>query len=75
MTVHHDNRDFTILPDHQPKDQSFDLQTILGNVHPAVRPFTRNLTFTPLLTNIVVRLARSLAKDLCPSSNASERLR
>lgn len=36
-TVHHDNRDFTILPDHQPRGQSFDLQTVLGGIHPAVR--------------------------------------
>ncbi|GJJ11552.1 hypothetical protein Clacol_005786 [Clathrus columnatus] len=33
--IHHDNRDFTVLPDHQPKNQSFDLQTVLGSVHPA----------------------------------------
>lgn len=37
--VHHDNRDFSILPDHQPKGQSFDLQTVLGGVHPAVSRF------------------------------------
>ena len=35
--VHHDNRDFSILPDHQPKGQSFDLQTVIGGIHPAVR--------------------------------------
>ncbi|KAF8505036.1 N-acetyltransferase B complex non catalytic subunit-domain-containing protein, partial [Hysterangium stoloniferum] len=33
--IHHDNRDFTVLPDHQPKGQSFDLQTVIGGVHPA----------------------------------------
>ncbi|KAF8583207.1 actin cytoskeleton organization protein [Ramaria rubella] len=33
--IHHDNRDFSVLPDHQPKEQSFDLQTVLGGVHPA----------------------------------------
>ena len=34
--VHHDNRDFTILPNYQPRGQSFDLQTVIGGVHPAV---------------------------------------
>ncbi|KIJ41164.1 hypothetical protein M422DRAFT_31798, partial [Sphaerobolus stellatus SS14] len=33
--IHHDNRDFTILPNHQPRGQSFDQQTVLGGVHPA----------------------------------------
>ncbi|KAF8511363.1 N-acetyltransferase B complex non catalytic subunit-domain-containing protein [Gautieria morchelliformis] len=33
--IHHDNRDFSILPDHQPKGQSFDTQTVIGGIHPA----------------------------------------